>query len=246
MCGFRDISNATNERTAILAIFPLAAVGNTINLILGLEPLQAAYLLANGNAFVFDYVSRQKVGGTHVNIWILKQLPVIPPNRYTHDLLTYIVPRVLELTYTAWDLRAFADDVWSEARQESKSAEEQRGKISNLQQAILRQWEENRDTTNGSHEGAVPPDWATHYTPRPTNPFPKPPFKWDEARRAQLRADLDGLYGHLYGLSRDELACILDTFPIVRRKDEARYGEYRTKRMVLEAYDRLQGLVARD
>jgi hypothetical protein len=42
-------------------------------------------------------------------------------------------------------------------------------------------------------------------------------------------------------LSREELAYILDTFPIVRRKDEEKYGEYRTKRMVLEAYDRVAG-----
>jgi hypothetical protein len=58
-----------------------------------------------------------------------------------------------------------------------------------------------------------------------------------------LRAGLDGLYVHLYGLTRDELAYILDTFPIVRRKDEERYGEYRTKRMVLEAYGRLESLI---
>jgi hypothetical protein len=55
-----------------------------------------------------------------------------------------------------------------------------------------------------------------------------------------LRAGLDGLYVHLYGLTREELAYILDTFPIVRRKDEERYGEYRTKRMVLEHYDVLR------
>jgi len=51
---------------------------------------------------------------------------------------------------------------------------------------------------------------------------------------------MDGLYAHLYGLTRDELAYILDTFPIVRRKDEARWGEYRTKRLVLEGYDALR------
>ncbi len=67
--------------------------------------------------------------------------------------------------------------------------------------------------------------------------WPRPPFTWDEARRAQLRADLDGLYAHLYGLTREELAYILETFPIVKRKDEAQYGEYRTKRLVLEAYE---------
>jgi hypothetical protein len=76
-----------------------------------------------------------------------------------------------------------------------------------------------------------PPAWAEGATPAP--------FVWDEARRARLRAELDALYAHLYGLTRDELAYILDTFPIVRRKDEAQYGEYRTKRMILEDYEAL-------
>lgn len=52
---------------------------------------------------------------------------------------------------------------------------------------------------------------------------------------------LDELYAYLYGLTREELACILETFPIVRRKDGERYGEYRTKRMILENYDALSG-----
>jgi len=46
------------------------------------------------------------------------------------------------------------------------------------------------------------------------------PPGWDEKRRAHVRDELDGFYAHLYGLPRDELAYILDTFPIVRRKDE--------------------------
>jgi hypothetical protein len=29
----------------------------------------------------------------------------------------------------------------------------------------------------------------------------------------------------------------MDTFPIVKRKDEAKYGDYRTKRVILEIYD---------
>ena len=53
--------------------------------------------------------------------------------------------------------------------------------------------------------------------------------------------ELHGLCAHLYGLTREELAYILDTFPIVRRKDEEKYGEYRTKRMVSENYDALEG-----
>jgi len=64
----------------------------------------------------------------------------------------------------------------------------------------------------------------------------------NEEHRLHLHAELDGLYGHLYGLTRDELATILDTFPIVKRKDEDAYGTYRTKRLVLEAYDGLAGV----
>jgi hypothetical protein len=54
-------------------------------------------------------------------------------------------------------------------------------------------------------------------------------------------ADLDAFYAYLYGLTCEELDYILDTFPIVRRKDEERYGEYRTKRSVLEYYEVLAG-----
>jgi hypothetical protein len=60
-----------------------------------------------------------------------------------------------------------------------------------------------------------------------------------EEHRARLRAELDALYGHLYGLTREELAYILDTCPIVKRKDEGQFGEYRTKRLILENYDAL-------
>ncbi len=66
-----------------------------------------------------------------------------------------------------------------------------------------------------------------------------PPFRWDPERRALLRAELDAAFFHLYGLSREEVEYVMDTFPIVRKKDEKAYGEYRTKRLILEAYDAL-------
>ena len=59
------------------------------------------------------------------------------------------------------------------------------------------------------------------------------PFIWDEEERRHLRARLDALYFHLYGLSRDDAEYVLDTFPIVRRKDEAAFGTYRTRDMTL-------------
>ena len=60
-----------------------------------------------------------------------------------------------------------------------------------------------------------------------------PPFVWDEEERRHVRARLDALYFHLYGLSREDAAYVLDTFPIVRRQDEAAFGSYRTKDMIL-------------
>ena len=57
--------------------------------------------------------------------------------------------------------------------------------------------------------------------------------------RARLRADLDAAVFREFGMERAEIVYILDTFPIVRRKDEARFGEYRTKRLILESFDRL-------
>ncbi len=53
----------------------------------------------------------------------------------------------------------------------------------------------------------------------------------------QVAKGAGGIYAHLYGISRDDFAYILDTFPIVARKDIAEFGEYRTKRLCLEAYD---------
>jgi hypothetical protein len=64
-----------------------------------------------------------------------------------------------------------------------------------------------------------------------------PPFRWDEDRRFLLRCELDATYFHLYGLSGEDAARILDTFLITRRKEEQQFGEYHTKRVILEIYD---------
>ena len=58
-------------------------------------------------------------------------------------------------------------------------------------------------------------------------------FAWDEEERRHLRARLDALYFILYGLSRDDAAYVMETFPIVRREDEAAFGSFRTRDLVL-------------
>jgi len=238
LIGLRKITRAVDLRTGTFTILPWAACSYSMNAIIP-EKVTASVpaLLGNLNSMTCDYALRQKLGGINLAQFIVKQLPVLPPDRYRPELLDFIVPRVVELTYTAWDIKAFADDVWREAVHGSRGAEEQGGGGADLPAAIVRQWEANVAETGG-HVGAQPPDWLQ--VPGTSGGFPHPPFKWDEERRARLRAELDALYAHLYGLTREELAYILDTFPIVRRKDEEKWGEYRTKRLVLEAFESLR------
>jgi hypothetical protein len=78
------------------------------------------------------------------------------------------------------------------------------------------------------------------------------PFTWDEDRRALLKSELDAWFARAYGLTRDELRYILDptdvmgedypseTFRVLKNSEIKKYGEYRTRRLVLEAWDRLE------
>lgn len=191
LVGFRDITNSTNERTGIFTVLPSVAFGNNAPLILlGSEHQQEGLLLATSlSSFAFDFAARFSVGGTHMNFFILKQLPVLPPGIYrqpchyasSNTHLTWLLPRTIELTYIAYDLRPFAQEC-------------------------------------GYHG---------------------PPFRWNEERRFLLRCELDAAYFHLYGITRDDVDYIMDTFPIVKRKDETAHGEYRTKRVILEMYDEM-------
>jgi len=209
---FKKVTSPTNERTLLAAILPIVAANDSIHFVVFSSDTTHQHRLAfycNLNTLVLDFVSRQKLGGLNFNFWVFQQLPIIPPNHYTTKLLDFIVPRIVELTYTAWDLHPFAQDI-----------------LNDVGQKMWKRW--FKDTPVNTN---LPPSWTHSDTP--------PPFIWNEERRARLRVELDALYAHLYGLTKEELSYILDTFPIVRRKDEAKYGEYRTKRLILENYDKL-------
>jgi len=238
LLGWRDITNSTNERTMISSIVPLNATGDTLLLMFPTKP-KASLLLANLCSLIFDYFVRQKIGGVHLKYHLTKQLPVLSPKNYDNVIAAEIIPRVSELTYVSWDVKSFIDEVWAESDERFKYA-------------IRQQWKENRESTGG-HEWSTP-DWAE----QPADPNEPgytgcllPPFKWDEERRAVLKAEIDAIYAKLYGLTTDELRYILDpqdvygpdfpgeTFRVLKEKEIRLYGEYRTKRLVMEAWEKI-------
>lgn len=191
LLGWRDITKPQNERTVVASLIPRVATGNTLPLMFpGIAPPFTAALYANLCSFVLDYCARQKIGGTHLTYNFLKQLPVLAPITYerrapwcpTERLIDWLLPRVLELTYTAWSLESFARDI--------------------------------------GYDG--------------------PPFRWNVERRFILRCELDAAFFQLYGLSKDDVEHVMESFPIVRRNDEKAYdGKFRTKDTILDIFDEM-------
>ncbi|MEF2549633.1 hypothetical protein VQ045_21250 [Aurantimonas sp. E1-2-R+4] len=187
--GFRDIARATDVRTMIVSALPRIGAGNTLPLILsGDRPNPAPELLANLASICLDYVVRQKAQSTHLNWYIVEQLPVVPPAKYEEvsfgakSASVVIREAVLELTYTAHDMAPFAMDL-----------------------------------------GYVEEDGSV-----------KPPFVWDDDRRLRLRAKLDAVFFHLYGITdRENVRYIYSTFPIVEREEISTWGSYRSRDLCL-------------
>jgi len=114
LVGWRDVALRSVERTLIASVVGLVGVGHKMPLILcksAPTTQHVAALFGNLNSLVLDYVARQKVGGTSLAYFYLKQFPVLPPSHYSESDLIFIVPRVLELTYTAHDLASWAKDL---------------------------------------------------------------------------------------------------------------------------------------
>ena len=197
LLGWRDVTDArASVRTVVACIIPRVAVNHTFPLMMpAADPRLVAGLYANMSSIPFDYCARQKVGGLHLTYFTIQQLPALQPRAYavpapwapSIPIRDWLLPRILELSYTAWDLQAFADDCGDSG----------------------------------------------------------PPFIWDPERRFQLRDEIDAAFFHLYGISRDDTAYILDTFPVLQQSEVRAHGEYRTKRVVLETYDALAAAAAK-
>jgi len=195
MLGFREVTDArASARSFVGTVVPKVAAGHKLPFILtNKSASHAALLLANLSAICFDFVVRQKLGGLSMSFFVVKQLPVLAPGSYSGVDFDFILPRVIELTYTSTGLESWARDL--------------------------------------GYEGD--------------------PFGFDPNRRMQQRAELDAYYARLYGLTRRDLQFILDpqsispgypseTFAVLQRSELREFGEYRTQRLVLEAWDKLE------
>ncbi len=199
---FRDVCRThTDLRTVRACICPPWGAGNKAPLLVfpSTKPEEHArrslLLCGNLSAFVLDYVARQKFSGGSLNKFILIQFPIVPPTAYEqacrwsasdNTLQHWLFPRLLELSYTAWDLESFVRDC--------------------------------------------------HYN--------GPPFRWNEERRFLLRCELDAAYFHLYGIAEDDVDYIMETFRILKNKDIQKYGDYRSKLIILHCYDAMQKAIS--
>jgi len=86
--------------------------------------------------------------------------------------------------------------------------------------------------------GKLTPEWGPH-----CGVHDRLPDRRDTGDRAQLRAEIDAYVAHLYGLTRDDFAYILDTFPVLKKKEEKAFGEFMSKRKCLEEYDRIEKIM---
>ena len=192
----RNITNSTNERSIISSMIPSYGAGHSLSLMTfqASRAIASSLVMANMNSLPLDWVARCFVGGVNLSFFILKQLPILPPEVYLEKLsglsktnFELVVPRAFELTYTSWDLESFANDL--------------------------------------GYDG--------------------PPFVWDQLRRHRLKSELDAIYMHIYGLDRADAEWILDapppslSFSTLKQNEIKEFGEYRTQRYVLTAYDQI-------
>lgn len=233
LMGFRGITNTTNERCVIGTVIPLSAVGNSFPIWQSqLKSQDIMRFVSCMSSFACDFVARFKLGGTNFNFFIAQQLAVLSPETYTHPVCLLLgkslTACVLELLYTSYSLQPFALDcgydgppfIWDEERRFEIRCELDALNF-HLYLGTEKEWRDSeiaslRDTSSPSGHLTTSPLTTYHLTTSPS--------------------------GHLatyFPTPRHAVEYIMETFPIVKRKDLRDYGTYRTKRRILEIYDHM-------
>jgi hypothetical protein len=200
--AFKNVASPTNSRTMIASFAPITAFGHSAPLVLlpqSINGRHACALVGNMNSFIYDFITRQKIGGVNLSYFIIQQVPTLPPDTYAEKcpwakketLEHWISERVLKLSCTADDLIPLA----------------------------------NACDFKGSRGDGV--------------------HLWKEAERAELRAELDAAYFHLYEIERDDVEYILSTFTNTgflaedqRDSQQLLWSRGSTGELILDAYDR--------
>jgi type I restriction-modification system DNA methylase subunit len=228
---YRALAAATNERTFIVAVlpggYPTAHTTNICPL-----PNEHALIVASiQSSMVWDWLVRSKVT-TSISIFVLEQLPF--PD-YLAPSTNQAIPRSLlargaRLVCTdksfarIWGSVFTRDWLSSEFWYPNTALSEKYGPIH--EQDIRRHLSETSKL--------LKPEWDQHCAV-----LDHDSDRRDMGDRAQLRAEIDAYVAHLYGLSRDDFAYILDTFPVLKKKEMKAFGEFMSKRKSIEEYDRI-------
>ena len=208
MLVYRCVARSVDIRTFICSPIPdSCGVGHSATLLYAeCRTMPVASLCAMMSSLVFDFTTRQKVGGINMSTFFVKQFPVLTPDQIPSTMQWQIVKSVAELCYFNHDMDGWAEELWEEM------SEEQRSELPQL----------------GAHQ----------------------PWVYNPERRATLQAELDAIFAHLYGLNTEDLryildpedicgkGCINETFRVLKDNELRQYGEYRTKRLVLEAWNK--------
>jgi hypothetical protein len=221
LLGIRDITNATNTRTLLGTVFPISSVGDTINILFS-KTNNFLSFISILSTFILDYIVRLKLGGIHLNHFIVKQLPILPPNIFdlvclwspNETYLQWLMKRIIELTYTAYDLEAFADDCgysgppfkWDTARRFLLRCE--------LDAAFFHLY------LNLTSEG-----------------------KWQKGSK-ESHEDFTELTTEFL-TPRDAVAYVMETFSSIKEQDIKLTGKYLTKITILEIYDQMLEAMAK-
>jgi hypothetical protein len=239
--AIRSIGRNTDIRTIICSIIPPCYHGNSLpsiipisNIWRGPNDFEIVLALSILSSFCIDFVIRKKVSA-NINFFYLESLP-IPRNVDCHHIKSSLAIRVARLIC---DNMLFSK-LWSKLYVQEWASQDlwypPSAPIDTYGPAHEQEIRKRlRDEASG-----LTAEWGPH-----CGVHDRMADRRDTGDRAQLRAEIDAYVAHLYGLSRDDFAYILDTFPVLKKKEMKAFGEFMSKRKCLEEYDRI-GLVLRE
>jgi len=238
--GYREIAASTNERTFLSTVIPPCYHGHKLPTAIpfhkelapqGLREEHALWLTALSCSFTVDFVLRKKVT-TSISFFYVYSLPI--PRIVDDIYINAIVARCARLICTDRDFTDLWGGVYSSDWQSPEFWYPSSAPIDNYGPA------HEQEIRRRLRDEAVKltPEWGPH-----CGVHDRLADRRDTGDRAQLRAEIDAYVAHLYGLSRDDFAYILDTFPVLKKKEEKAFGEFMSKRKCLEEYDRIEKIM---